>query len=81
MKLTYKLVGYDRTTERVGAEYDIPADKVVTIKKYLGINDRDVADVPLDSGQAREIAHVLDVRLDLDNLDFFLEPSHTAVHA
>ena len=80
-KLTYSLVGYDRKTEFAVAEYDIPADKATTVREVAGIDAKQVADWPLDAGQARVIGQIIGERLDLDHLDFVLEPSAVEVHA
>jgi hypothetical protein len=81
MKLTYSLVGYDRTSEFAVAEYDIPADKVGAVREIAGMSARDVADFPVDAGQARVIGQIIGQKLDLDHLDFVVEPSRAAVHA
>jgi len=78
MTLAYKLVGYDRRTEFASATYDIPADKAADVRKAAGMNASEVTDWPLDAGQARIIAQIIGQRLDLDQLDFFLEPHAVA---
>lgn len=77
MKLTYRLVGYDRKTERLVEKHAIPAKWVQYAQGVARIrpNDPDaIGDVPLDSGQARDIAGTIGVAVDVANRDYFLEP-------
>jgi hypothetical protein len=76
MALVYKLVGYDRKTERQLVRFDIPTKHAAFAKKVVGINPhRDViGDQPLTERQAQDIGGVIGCPIDTVHLDFFLEP-------
>ncbi len=75
MALAYKLVGFDRDTEALVASHEIPADKILEAKTIAGIagNPAIIADWPLSPEQASAIT-VLGAELDVDSLDWALEP-------
>jgi hypothetical protein len=73
----HRLTGYDRTTELLSVEHDIPAEHLARAKRLAGValDDPDaIGSYPLDRKQARRIAHLLGTKIDLDSCDFFLEP-------
>ena len=76
MALVYKLVGYDRKTERQSVKFDIPAKHAAFAKTVVGLNPhRDViGDQPLTEMQARDIGRVIGCPIDTAHSDFFLEP-------
>jgi hypothetical protein len=80
MALLYKLVGFDRETERLAAAYEIPSALVDGAKKIAGISGRPaiVGDWPLTPPQAAAIADMIDQRIDLGHQDFTLEPYEAA---
>jgi hypothetical protein len=82
MTVTYKLIGYDRRTERQSVKFDIPAKQVRFAKSVAGLDpDQElVADCPLSKDQAKDIAGVIDKSIDVENCDFFLEPYVQAAH-
>jgi hypothetical protein len=75
-RIIHSLVGYDRVTERVAEEFDIP-DAVLPRAKHLArVPDDDPEAVmcyPLDASGARDLAAVLKARIDTDRRDYFLE--------
>jgi hypothetical protein len=78
MTIAHKLVGYDRKTESVGAEYDVPAQKFDLVRRIAGVHpdDRDaIGNYPLDGPAAEEIAKLIGAPLDTRRMDFFLEPA------
>jgi len=74
--LTHSLVGYDRATERVVDEYRVP-DRVLARAKQLAKVPSGDPDAmmcyPLDASQARDLAEILEVRIDAERYDYFLE--------
>jgi hypothetical protein len=76
MAMVYKLVGFDRDTERLATADEIPADHVEQAKRIAGITDRPeiVADWPLTTDQAAAIADIIHKRINLRKVDYFLEP-------
>jgi hypothetical protein len=74
MDAIYRLVGFDRDTERLAVKYEIPAKHVLLAKKIAGIDERPIiGDWPLSSEQVRHIAEVIGERIDPDAFDFQLE--------
>ena len=82
MSVVYKLIGYDRKTERQSVKIDIPPKHVDFAKKVAGIapDDESMADYPLNKNQARDIAGVIGKSIDAENYDYFLEPYVPAAH-
>ncbi len=76
MALIYKLVGFDRVTEALAVTHDIPRNKVSQAKRIAGIADRRgiIADWPLSLDQARAITDLIGAKIDVDHLDWALEP-------
>jgi hypothetical protein len=75
MDAIYRLVGFDRDTERVAVKYEILAKYVLLAKKIAGIDDRPIiSDWPLSPEQVRHIAAVIGESIDPDAYDFSLEP-------
>jgi hypothetical protein len=75
MDAIYRLVGFDRDTERLAVKYEIPAKYVPLAKKIAGIDERPlIGDWPLSPEQVRHIAEVIGERIDPDAYDFSLEP-------
>ena len=77
MKFVYRLVGYDRKTERLVEKHAIPAKWVRYAQGVARIRPNDpqaIADVPLDASQARDIAGTIGISVDADNREYFLEP-------
>jgi hypothetical protein len=74
--LVYRLVGFDRRTEALVASHDIPTEKILQAKTIAGIADNPaiVADWPLSRAQASAITALLGAELDVDSLDWALEP-------
>ena len=72
MAVVYRLVGYDRKTERQAVRIDIPTRHVGYVKRTIG---RDIiADHPLSPMQARDIAGVIGFSIDTNHYDYFIEP-------
>ncbi len=76
MAIIYKLVGYDRKTERQSVKIDIPPKHMAFAKKVVGLaaSQEALADYPLDESQARDIAGVIGKAIDTAHYDYFLEP-------
>jgi hypothetical protein len=76
MSLRYRLVGYDRVTDRMLVHFDIPNDDVWTVKQIARVSPLDdgLGAYPLDNPQARDIAGLLRQAIDTERCEFFLEP-------
>ena len=75
-RITHSLVGYDRLTERVAEEFDVP-DAVLPRAKELArvsADDRDaIACYRLKASAAHDLADILKARIDTRRRDYFLE--------
>ena len=75
MDAIYRLVGFDRDTERLAVKYEIPAKYVLLAKKIAGIDEKPIiGDWPLSAEQVRHIAEVMGQDIDPDAFDYSLEP-------
>jgi hypothetical protein len=77
MKVVHRLVGYDRRTDRMKTSCNIPADVLAEAKRIAGVSsdDPDAAwSYPLSIQQARSIALLIQIEIDPNRLEFFLEP-------
>src|SRR5579871_6311103 len=76
--IAHNFVGYDRVTERVADEFDVP-DAVLPRAKELARVPTDDPDAimcyPLDASEARVLADMLDAEIDTERRDYFLEGS------
>jgi len=75
--ITHRLVGYDRTTERVVDEYDVP-DAVLRQAKDIAKVPADDPDAalcygPLAPNAARDLAGWIKAGINTDTRDYFLE--------
>jgi hypothetical protein len=76
MAVTYKLVGFDRKTERLAVAHEIPAECVSQAKELAGIanNPAIIADWPLSAAQAAAIAQLIGEPIDPARYEYTLEP-------
>ena len=75
-RIIHTLVGYDRATERLAAEFDVPEAVLDRAKRLAGVtaNDPDATMCyPLDASCARDLAGILGVGVDTERRDYFLE--------
>jgi hypothetical protein len=76
-RMIYKLVAYDRETERLVYAHRVPAEQVDSAKRAAGIDPDSrtaIGDWPLTAFQADAIAQLIGTKVDLEHLEFFLEP-------
>lgn len=75
--IVHQLTGYDRETELLAVEYDIPSHHLARVKQMAGVSADDpeaVGSYPLRRDQVSDIAKLLGIGIEADRLDFFLEP-------
>ena len=75
-KITHSLVGYDRETEHLAEEFDVPEAVLPRARRLARVPDDDPDTVmcyPLDAAEARDLAVILNARIDTDRRDYFLE--------
>jgi hypothetical protein len=76
MTVAYHLRGYDKTTEFVGVEFDIPTIMLPFVKDLLqqAAADPDLIEPhELVSDQVARLAHELAIVVDPDAFDFYIE--------
>jgi hypothetical protein len=74
----HQLAGYDRNTDALIVEYGIEPAVFKKIKKIVGSDADDpevVGSYPLNNTQLRAISDVIGIKLDVDQYEFFLEPT------
>ncbi len=76
MKIVYRLVSYDKQTERKTGEFVIPDKKLAAIREIAGISPSDdgLGDYPLSDDQANDVARLLKMRVDGDAFTYYVEP-------
>ncbi len=75
MRLAFKLVGYDRVTERIVADYPIHSSKVKASMEIVGLDPNSsgpFVDYPLSAQQAARIAALINWKI-IEHLDYFFE--------
>jgi hypothetical protein len=77
MSSSHKLVGYDRKTDWVAEEYDIPPQQFDVVRRVAGVASSDpsaAGNYPLDAPAAQEVGKIIGVSVDTKSMDYFLEP-------
>jgi hypothetical protein len=77
MRIVYKLVGYDKQSEKLVVAFEVPRSDLARAKRIAGItieDDTQVGDWELTAKQSNEIARLIQAKLDADRYDCFLEP-------
>ena len=75
-RVAHRLTGYDRDTELLAVEYDIPVTALSKVKKIarVGSDDPDaIGSYPLDRTQVEKISTFIDADVDIDRFDYFIE--------
>jgi broad specificity phosphatase PhoE len=75
-RIVHSLVGYDRRTERVAEEFDLPDAMLPRAKELAQVPSDDPEAVmcyALDASRAHELAQILKARIDTERCDYFLE--------
>lgn len=78
MKVNHQIVGYDRDSERLAVEYEIPAGCFDKVGAVVGVPQDDpelIGSYPLIADQVRRIAEILRRPIDCEKFDFFIEPA------
>ena len=75
MSPKYEVTGYDRSTGRLVAFYDVPTQRISSIKDIARVpaSDDGLGSYLLNRDQVSAIAKVLMTAIDDESVDFFLE--------
>jgi hypothetical protein len=73
--MRYRLIFYNRTTDRVGGLIDIPANLLPQVLALAGIqNASDLGEYPLAPKQVLDIASLIGFKPDVSRFAYHLEP-------
>jgi hypothetical protein len=74
--MIYRIVTYDRATERMKGNLPIPSSVLEEIKRIVGFGPQDdgLGEYPLDEGQTRQVARILDFNPEPDRFYYYVEP-------
>jgi len=79
--MVYRIVSYDKQTERKCGETAIPDGKLAAIREIAGISPSDdgLGDYPLSHDQANVVARLLRMKIDCDAFAYYVEPYEVPV--
>ena len=74
--MIYRVVTYDKTTERMRGNLPIPPSVLEEIKRIAGFDPRDdgLGEYPLDEEQTRRVARTLEFNPEPDRFYYYIEP-------
>ncbi|MGH7039515.1 MAG: DUF7683 domain-containing protein [Stellaceae bacterium] len=75
-RITHSLVGYDRLSERVAEEFDVPdavLPRAVELARVPADDPDAIRCYPLDARRAHDLAGILKVSIDTGRCDYFME--------
>jgi hypothetical protein len=81
-KIVHRLIGYDRETEELAWQHDIPEAKLSVVKKIAKVDTDDaeaIGSYELTASQAREIAGIIQQPINTRKYIFYLEPFASAL--
>ena len=84
MTTVHRLTGYERKSEELVFEYDIPPSKLRHAKELANVPRSDphaAGSYPLDASQTRQIARLVNQMVNVDRYSWFLEPFDESVGA
>jgi len=75
LKMIYRVVTYDRTTEQIKGSLIVPPGVLARVKKIAGFQPRDdgLGEYKLDEEQTRQVAKVLGFRPELERFYYYVE--------
>ena len=75
-RVIHRLVGYDRRTDRITVQFDIPNELMPEVKKIAKVTADDpdaVWSYPLSKAGTGRVAALIGAKLPDDNAEFFVE--------
>ena len=78
--MMYRVVTYDRTTERMKGTLIVPPNVLAKVKKIAGFQPSDdgLGEYPLDGAQTRQVAKILGFRPEPKRFYYCVEPHDPA---
>jgi hypothetical protein len=77
VSVIHKLTGYDKVSEKLAAQIDVPISQLGQAKQVAGVGQEDpeaALSYPLTSEQAKRIGQTIGQFVDTDRYLWFLEP-------
>ena len=77
MSVIHRLTGYDKVSENLAAQFDVPISQLELAKSVAGVSSDDpeaALSYPLTPEQAKRIAQAIGQLVDADRHLWFLEP-------
>jgi hypothetical protein len=80
--MIYRIVTYDKATERMRASMRVPPSLLEQVKKVAGVHPQDdgLGEYPLDDAQTRELGRVLGFGPMPDLFYYYFEPYEPTEH-
>lgn len=77
--MIYRIVTYDRATDRMRGNLPIPSSALEQIKRIAGFGPKDdgLGEYPLNESQTRQVARILDFNPEPDRFYYYVEPFET----
>ena len=74
--MIYRVVTYDRTSERMKGSLVVPPSVLAKVKKIAGFKAEDdgLGEYPLDEMQTKQVAKILGFRPEADRFYYSVEP-------
>ena len=74
--MIYRVVTYDRATERMKGSLVVPPSILAKVKKIAGFKTEDdgLGEYKLDAAQTKQIAKILGFRSEADRFFYYVEP-------
>jgi hypothetical protein len=74
--MIYRIVTYDRATDRMKGNMPVPSNFLKEIKRIAGFgpNDDGLGEYPLNEAQTRQVARILDFNPEPDRFYYYVEP-------
>jgi hypothetical protein len=76
LAMIYRVVTYDRTTERMKGSLVVPPSVLSKVKKIAGFQPQDdgLGEYPLDEKHTGQVAKILGFRPEADRFYYYVEP-------
>jgi hypothetical protein len=74
--MIYRVVTYDKATERMKGCLIVPPTMLAKVKKHAGfqLEDDGLGEYPLDEKQTRQVAKILGFNPETDRFHYYVEP-------
>ena len=77
MTIVHRVTGYDKTTEIIAQEFDVPSDRIAELRELANVDPRVEAIAgayPLNRSAAQVVKDRFNFGMFIDRCDWFFEP-------